>query len=422
MLRAIVLFVCFSEALAQRPRLSRKPPAADEFDENKSVSITGVVRQLEAKSVMIDASDHRFLTFKIEKSTKLPSAELKTGDFVRIQGTQDKEAFLTAKEISIAKAPAVVSKAVEPHTPAAVEPSASPAKTAPTPVAVKPAQPDPEDGGPPRLRRGQPNPAVVTVWPAETEVGKGVPENARAVVEDVSEKPSVIANDAAQTPGNALIERAREWALSFTAGLPNYVCQQLTTRYLKLPGQSGWQAKDVVSANVVYENGKEEYRNIAINGRAQTKRMEDLPGSWSTGEFGTTLRSLFHPGRRAAFRLVKQSQIIGMTASVFDYSVKREYSDWRDSARRPVHHPRIFRSRVDRSESQPGSSGLKCRPMTFPSNFPLDKVESSNDYGLGSARNRRSIHASFARRNPQLRARHHILQPKCHRISELSQV
>ena len=54
---------------------------------------------------------------------------------------------------------------------------------------------------------------------------------------------------------------------------------------------------------MVYENGKEDYRNIAINGRPINKKMEELPGSWSTGEFGTTLRSLFHPGRQAEFTL-----------------------------------------------------------------------------------------------------------------------
>jgi len=377
MRRALLLLLLVSQAAAQRPHLSRKPPAAEDFDDAKSVNVIGAVTQVDAKSVMIDATDHRLLTFKVEKSTHMPPAELKLGDYVRIQGTQDKEAFLTAKAISLEKAPAAVSGT------AAVVISGQPAPAAPTaiasaakPVIYKPAKPDPEDEGPPRLRHGQPNPPSAKPLPPDTaeEAAQNAPANSAAgSLESVPSAPV--------SASAALIERAREWALSFTTGLPNYVCQQFTTRYLKLPGQSGWQAKDVVSANVVYENGKEDYRNIAINGKPQSKKMEELPGSWSTGEFGTTLRSLFHPGRRAAFRYVKQTQITGMTASVYDYSVKREYSDWRiqlgGQALIPAYSGRVW---VDQKTAR--VIRIEMQADEIPMEFPLDKVESSNDYGL----------------------------------------
>ena len=178
-----------------------------------------------------------------------------------------------------------------------------------------------------------------------------------------------------------MIERAREWALTFTETLPNYVCQQFTTRYQKIPGERDWQAKDIVSANVVYENGKEDYRNIAINGKSQVKRMEDLPGSWSTGEFGTTLRSLFHPGRRANFRYVKQATIIGLTASVYDYSVKREDSDWHialgSQAIIPAYSGRVW---IDQKTAR--VIRIEMQADDIPRDFPLDRVEAANDYGL----------------------------------------
>jgi len=395
MLRAILLLLLVSEAAAQRPRLSRKPPAADDFDDAKSVNVTGSVTQVDVKSIIIDASDHRWLTFKIEKSTHLPPAELKAGDFVRVQGTQDKEAFLTAKEISLEKPPANAEPFNKSKIPSGLaEPPTETVATAkaPQPVVYKPAKPDPDDEGPPHLRHGQPNPPMAKPLPPEPaevsqEATASHAKTAESHAELKAESPSTPVDDTPAASPNptftsaALIDRAREWALSFTAGLPNYVCQQFTTRYLKLPGQSGWQAKDVVSANVVYENGKEDYRNIAINGKAQSKRMEDLPGSWSTGEFGTTLRSLFHPGRRAAFRYVKQTQITGMTASVFDYSVKREYSDWRiqlgGQSVIPAYSGRVW---IDQKTAR--VIRIEMQADEIPVDFPLDKVESSNDYGL----------------------------------------
>ncbi len=382
MRRVIFVLLLVLEAAAQRPRLSRKPPAADDFDA-KSVDVTGLVTAVEPKSLVIDASDHRLLTFKVEKSTRMPPAELKAGDFVRVQGTQDKEAFLTAKEISLEKPPANL----EPTRRSVSTPSddsapaVNQAKTQ-EPVIYKPAKPDPDDDGPPRLRHGQPNPPLARPLPPEPADAPVEKQIAKAesipVAQEDTPAPSA---PAAASSSAALIDRAREWALSFTAGLPNYVCQQFTTRYLKLPGQSGWQAKDVVSANVVYENGKEDYRNIAINGKTQSKKMEDLPGSWSTGEFGTTLRSLFHPGRRAAFKYVKQSQITGMTASVYDYSVKREYSDWRiqlgGQALIPAYSGRVW---IDQKTAK--VIRIEMQADEIPVDFPLDKVESSNDYGL----------------------------------------
>lgn len=389
---ALLILLMVPEATAQRPRLSRKPPAAEDFDA-KSISITGTVTQADAKSIVVDASDHRILTFKIEKATKLPPAALEPGDHVRVQATQDQEAYLTAKEISIDKdVTKDAAKAAKPSESSPTSASSTEGSQPTTqakitvPPVYQPAKPDPEDEGPPKLRYGKPNPAPAKPLPPEP-----AESTSNTVVTSASTEPNAISTEVkevgkepaapALSPNAALIERAREWALTFTSALPNYVCQQFTTRYLKTPGQRDWQAKDVVSANVVFENGKEDYRNIAINGKAQSKKMEDLPGSWSTGEFGTTLRSLFSPGRRALFRFVKQSQIIGMTASVYDYSVKREYSDWRiqlgGQALIPAYSGRVW---IDQKTAR--VIRIEMQADDIPVDFPLDKVESSNEYGL----------------------------------------
>jgi hypothetical protein len=177
------------------------------------------------------------------------------------------------------------------------------------------------------------------------------------------------------------LERAREWALNFTDNLPNYVCQQYTTRYVRVPGSREWRAMDVVSANVVYENGKEDYRNIAINGRQVNKKMEELPGSWSTGEFGTTLRSLFHPARQAEFTFVKQSTISGVTASVYDYKVRKENSDWHVQVGSQSIIP-AYNGRVWIEEKTAQVLRIEMSATDIPRDFQLDQVEASNDYGF----------------------------------------
>ena len=74
---------------------------------------------------------------------------------------------------------------------------------------------------------------------------------------------------------------------------------------------ANWQAQDLVTADVVYEGGKEDYRNITIGGKPFKKSMEETGGAWSTGEFGTILINLFNPGTAAQFHF-RQDSLPGM--------------------------------------------------------------------------------------------------------------
>ena len=69
-----------------------------------------------------------------------------------------------------------------------------------------------------------------------------------------------------------------------TETLPSYICAEMVTRSMSQSTPANFQAIDVVSMEVVYENGKEDYRNIQINGKKTVKKIEDTGGAWSTGE------------------------------------------------------------------------------------------------------------------------------------------
>ena len=132
---------------------------------------------------------------------------------------------------------------------------------------------------------------------------------------------------------------------------------------------------------MVYENGKEDYRNIAINGKPVNKKMEELPGSWSTGEFGTTLLSLFHPGRQTEFTFVKQSTVNGLTAWVYDYKVRKENSDWHVQVGSQSIIP-AYNGRVWIEEKTAQVLRIEMSATDIPRDFQLDQVEASNDYGF----------------------------------------
>ena len=73
--------------------------------------------------------------------------------------------------------------------------------------------------------------------------------------------------------------RSKDWAETFTQGLPNYICQQITTRYVEQSRASGWTPLDVVTAKIVYQDGHEDYKEITVGGKRTNKSMIDIGGT-----------------------------------------------------------------------------------------------------------------------------------------------
>jgi hypothetical protein len=152
----------------------------------------------------------------------------------------------------------------------------------------------------------------------------------------------------------------------------------LTTRFESDRPKDGWQAHDTISADLAYENGRESYTNVKLGNKPQ-KSMEDVGGSWSTGEFASLLDDLFHPATAATFRRSGQDTIAGRSATTFKFDVPRERSHWRVMVAAQLYYP-AFRGTVwiDRETSRVLRLEMESRNM--PLLFPLVKVETAVDY------------------------------------------
>ncbi len=60
-------------------------------------------------------------------------------------------------------------------------------------------------------------------------------------------------------------------ATSFAGVLPDFFCQQVTTRYQTEHHQKVWRPMDVVTADVAYEAGRETYKNIKVDNKPVDK-------------------------------------------------------------------------------------------------------------------------------------------------------
>jgi hypothetical protein len=390
---------------------------------------------MDAKSLSLELDDYRVLDFTVNSKTKfikngdeVKSPKFNPGDQLSVEGSQDAGGFLTAVNVYWEKAAAAGDQkgdqakkdgAVDAWKDAkdapkdgpkdaAKDASKDPAKAAPKDDAVEDVSlpPPPADPDRPVLRRGKPasssstpvtdtNAANPPATPSRSTSPAGAPTEVA-----VNLPPSTVSQprgfDAPppddQTPlgshqEDALIAKAMDAALEFTETLPNYVCQEVIARTQSERQPADWRPIDVVSMDLVYENHKEDYRNIKIDGKPVNKSMEQMGGAWSTGEFGTILLNLFAPASQTEFHARRDDRIAGITARIYNFEVKRENSNWNvhmgSQAFIPGYGGSIWidpkNGRVLRIEMQ--AHGL-------PPEFPMDRVEEALDYQyvrLGSA-------------------------------------
>ncbi len=197
---------------------------------------------------------------------------------------------------------------------------------------------------------------------------------------ELRRNPSAGDTSGAAPPVDQVIADARDAAASFNTDLPNFVVHQATTRYHGSTGRD-WQAIDVVTAEVAVVDGKEDYRNILVNGRPPQGPVENT-GSWSTGEFAVTQEDILNPITAAAFKRRGTDNIAGRDALVYDLAVSHENSHWiivSAGGRKynPAYNGSIWIDKETRRVLR-----IEQRAQDLPGGFTYDKVESVVEYGF----------------------------------------
>ena len=126
-----------------------------------------------------------------------------------------------------------------------------------------------------------------------------------------------------------IIAEVREKALTYTDSLPDYICSQVTRRFIDPTGHESWHATDVILARLTYFEKKEDYKLVTVNNTVATDRpYTSVGGAISTGEFGSMMRGLFDPRSNAEFRWHGWTTLRGHLSYVFSYVVPLEHSQF----------------------------------------------------------------------------------------------
>lgn len=191
--------------------------------------------------------------------------------------------------------------------------------------------------------------------------------------------PAVEAAPPGSLPHSApLIDRARVAALQFSAKLPNFVCQEYMARFTR-QGRGPKVPQDIISAELVYEDGRETYRNVKVNNRATNKSLDQIDGAWSTGEFASALLDLFDPASKARFSAGRASAASGISAQAYDFQVQAANSHWRLS----VPSQSVVTDYTGTIWVDPNTARvlrIEMQARNIPRDFPIDTVESAIDY------------------------------------------
>jgi len=134
----------------------------------------------------------------------------------------------------------------------------------------------------------------------------------------------------APTPAEleAIIAEARKSAVRYSESLPNFLCLEITKRATDSTGAARWKAKDTLVQMLSYHDHHEDRRLLEKNGEKVKTGLEDLKGTFSTGEFGGVLAAVFQDSSKASFKW-KETDTLGTgTVQVLDYKVSLANSDF----------------------------------------------------------------------------------------------
>lgn len=177
-------------------------------------------------------------------------------------------------------------------------------------------------------------------------------------------------------PHSDALRRVCEHAVTQPQKMPNFVCEQETSRYAghnRVP-------TDLVTATIRYVDGKESFSDLKRNGRPLPGGWWNTAGLWSSGQFEGNLRAIFHPDNHAVFTFSGKNKVGEHIVWVFTYQIARQYEPlWElrseDQLAAPPYGGELW---VD--EKTGDVLRFRSTAKNVPASFPIRSAEILTDY------------------------------------------
>jgi hypothetical protein len=172
----------------------------------------------------------------------------------------------------------------------------------------------------------------------------------------------------------------RDYAKNYTNRLPDFICTQVTRRYVDPSGLEFWQSVDVVTTRLTFFEQKEDYKVVMVNSTPVEIEYHELGGATSAGEFGTMMKEIFEDSTRADFRWSRWATLRGRRNHVFEYRVAKPYSKWRISWQRTQEYVPGYRGLVYVDHDTGMVTRITLTAEGLPPSFPIQEASLVLDY------------------------------------------
>ena len=179
-----------------------------------------------------------------------------------------------------------------------------------------------------------------------------------------------------------ILAAVTENALNYSNGLPNFICMQVTRRYVDQAGGENFRLTDTIAERLSYFEHKEDYKVISVNNAPVTNRKhEQLGGATSSGEFGSMLLGIFSPESQTEFEWERWGKLRDHVMHVFRFRVRLENSKYEitaEAVKRTVvvgYHGLIFADRDSHAVMR-----ITMEADDIPADFPIRSASESLDY------------------------------------------
>jgi hypothetical protein len=183
-----------------------------------------------------------------------------------------------------------------------------------------------------------------------------------------------------------ILDEIRQYAMNYTANLPNFICLQVTRQYVD-PNSTGYfHLIQTINAQLSYNEGQEHHQVISVNGKLVNIGFEDVSaktgGAISTGEFGEMMQGIFDPKSDAQINWDHWGNWDGKKQAVFNYYIDSGHSEYRitdmSSQQQII---TAYRGLVYADEYTGEIARITLEAVNIPSSFPVNEASEALTFG-----------------------------------------
>jgi len=182
-----------------------------------------------------------------------------------------------------------------------------------------------------------------------------------------------------------IISEMRDYAMTYTNKLPNFICTQVTRKYIAQTGKDDFHPEATVMENLTYYEQQEHYKVMMVNDRYVDLSHDAVGGTTSSGDFGSLLKSTLSPHADATIEFDHWATLRGNECYAFSYRVTSGNSEWSVSVGKgDKSGERIivgYRGLIYVDKKSHKILRISLEATDIPSTFPVREASDTLDYG-----------------------------------------